>query len=172
MLPLPYWITVLATAAAVITCVILHYEGLRILSDRLPMPKHHHRRRIVILILCLLILHSIEIWIFGAGYFSLQALPGFGEFVGFNEIGQFVSVDHLGILDCVYYSAAVFTTLGFGDIVPTSPNARIVTSMEAVMGQLYVALFIGRLVGLSVSSQSRTPAMRGSVGCISTLPSR
>lgn len=137
MLPTPYWITVLTTAAAVITCVILHYEGLRFLSDRLPMPKHHHRRRIVILILCLLILHSIEIWIFGASYFGLQFLPGFGEFVGFNELGQFVSVDHLGILDCVYYSAAVFTTLGFGDIVTTGP-VRFMTGVEAVSGLTFI----------------------------------
>jgi len=137
MLPLPYWITVLATAAAVITCVILHYEGLRFLSDRLPMPKHHHRRRIVILILCLLILHSIEIWIFGAGYFGLQALPGFGEFVGFNELGEFVKVDHLGFLDCVYYSAAVFTTLGFGDIVTVGP-VRFMTGVEAVSGLTFI----------------------------------
>ena len=97
------------------------------------MPKHHHRRRIVVLILCLLILHSIEIWIFGASYFGLQFLPGFGEFVGFDGLGEFVSIDHLGILDCVYYSAAVFTTLGFGDIVTVGP-ARFMTGVEAGLG--------------------------------------
>ena len=137
MLPLPYWITVLTTAVAVISCVVLHYEGLRFLSDSLPMPKHHHRRRIVILILCLLLLHSIEIWVFGTAYFGLQLLPGFGEFVGFNELGEFVAIARLGILDCVYYSAAVFTTLGFGDIVTTGP-VRFMTGVEAVSGLTFI----------------------------------
>lgn len=95
------------------------------------MPKHHHRRRIVILILCLLILHSVEIWIFGAAYFGLQFLPEFGQFIGYDQVGRFVGIGHLGILDCVYYSAAVFTTLGFGDIVTTGP-IRFMTGVEAV----------------------------------------
>ncbi len=112
MLPLPYWITVLATIIAVVVSVILHYEGLRFLSDKLPMPKRHHRRRIILLILCLMLLHSIEIWIFGLNYFWLQNLQGFGAFV---------DIEHLGVFDCVYYSASVFTTLGFGDIVTEGP---------------------------------------------------
>ena len=113
MLPLPYWITVLVTLVAVIVCVTLHYEGLRLLSDKLPVPKHHHRRRIIFLILFLLILHSMEIWVFGISYFLLQQMEGFGTFVGIAQLGLF---------DCVYYSATVFTTLGFGDIVPRGPG--------------------------------------------------
>jgi len=121
---LPYWVIITCTAVAVMSAVILHYEGLRFLSDRLPMPKHHHRRRIVILILCLMLLHVIEIWIFGASYFFLQFLPGFGALNGQSEMTVF---------DCVYYSATVFTTLGFGDIVPTGP-IRFMTGVEAVSG--------------------------------------
>jgi len=86
MLPLPYWITVLATVIAVVACVV-HYEGLRLLSDKLPkLPIHHHRRRIILLILCLMLLHIAEIWIFGLNYFWLQYMQGFGEFVGFGDI--------------------------------------------------------------------------------------
>jgi len=128
VLPLPYWITVLVTAIAVIVCVTLHYEGLRLLGDKLPMPKHHHRRRIIILILCLLILHSIEVWVFGFSYFWLQHMDGFGAFAG---------VEQLSILDCIYYSATVFTTLGFGDIVPQGP-VRFVTGVEAVSGLTFI----------------------------------
>jgi hypothetical protein len=128
LLPLPYWITVLVTATAVVVCVTLHYEGLRFLSDKLPMPKHHHRRRIILLIVSLMILHIIEIWVFGISYFLLQNVDGFGTFVG---------VDQMGILDCVYYSAAVFTTLGFGDIVPIGPT-RFMTGVEAVSGLTFI----------------------------------
>jgi hypothetical protein len=128
VLPLPYWITVLVTIIAIVICVTLHYEGLRLLSDKLPMPKHHHRRRIILLILFLLLLHSMEIWVFGLCYFWLQNLQGFGAFVG---------VDHLNLFDCVYYSATVFSTLGFGDIVPQGP-VRFVTGMESVSGLTFI----------------------------------
>jgi len=121
---LPYWIIPICTAAAVIGSVILHYEGLRLMSDWLPMPRHYRRRRIIVLILCLMIMHIIEIWLFGAGFFFLQRLPGYGAL---GEHGA------LGILDCVYYSATVFTTLGFGDIVPVGP-IRFMTGVEAVSG--------------------------------------
>lgn len=129
MLPLPYWITVLATVIAVVACVVMHYEGLRLLNDKLPMlPIHHHRRRIILLILCLMLLHIAEIWIFGLNYFWLQNMQGFGEFVGF---------EHLGVFDCVYYSASVFTTLGFGDIVAVGP-IRFMTGVEAVTGLTFI----------------------------------
>lgn len=121
---LPYWVIITCTVFAVVSSVILHYEGLRLLSDRLPMPKHHHRRRIVLLILCLMLLHIIEIWIFGTSYYFLQYVPGYGALNG-DSI--------LNIFDCVYYSATVFTTLGFGDIVPIGP-IRFMTGVEAVSG--------------------------------------
>ncbi|MEO0322691.1 MAG: potassium channel family protein [Myxococcota bacterium] len=47
-----------------------------------------------------------------------------------------------------YYSVVVITTLGFGDITPVGSMARALTACEAIIGQLYVAIFIGRLVGL------------------------
>jgi len=42
------------------------------------------------------------------------------------------------------------TTLGYGDITPVSSAARALTSFEAVIGQLYLAVMIARLVGLHI----------------------
>lgn len=53
-----------------------------------------------------------------------------------------------GFPHLIYYSFTTLTTLGFGDIVPKSPLARALTTIEAVMGQLYLALLVARLVGL------------------------
>ena len=91
------------------------------------MPKHHHRRRIVILILCLMFLHIVEIWIFGTTYYFLQLVPGYGS------LGEVGVAGTLNFFDCIYYSAVVFTTLGFGDIIPAGP-IRFVTGVEAVSG--------------------------------------
>jgi hypothetical protein len=48
----------------------------------------------------------------------------------------------------LYYSFTTLTTLGYGDITPVSPLARILASLEAVTGVLYVAVLIAGLVGM------------------------
>jgi voltage-gated potassium channel Kch len=46
-----------------------------------------------------------------------------------------------------YFSTITLTTVGFGDIVPVTPAARIATGLEAILGQLYLAVVIATLVG-------------------------
>ena len=50
----------------------------------------------------------------------------------------------------IYYSFVTLTTLGYGDIVPVSPHARALSSLEAVVGQLFIAILIARLVGMHI----------------------
>jgi hypothetical protein len=50
----------------------------------------------------------------------------------------------------LYFSFATLTTLGYGDIVPTAPLSRMLASVEAVAGQLYLAVLVARLVGLHI----------------------
>jgi voltage-gated potassium channel Kch len=47
-----------------------------------------------------------------------------------------------------YFSTVTLTTVGFGDIVPITPAARLATGLEAIVGQLYLAVVIATLVGL------------------------
>ena len=49
--------------------------------------------------------------------------------------------------DMIYFSFVTLTTLGFGDITPVHPIARALTYTEAIVGQLYIAILIGTLVG-------------------------
>jgi voltage-gated potassium channel Kch len=62
--------------------------------------------------------------------------------------------DSRGFSTMLYFSFTTLTTLGYGDIVPAAAFARLVTSAESVIGQLFVAIIIGRLVGLEVSSRA------------------
>jgi hypothetical protein len=48
----------------------------------------------------------------------------------------------------IYFSFVTLATLGYGDIVPASDAARGIAVVEAVAGQLYVAVMIARLVSL------------------------
>jgi hypothetical protein len=53
----------------------------------------------------------------------------------------------------IYYSFVTLTTLGYGDIVPRSEVVRGLAIMEAVAGQLYLAVMIARLVSLYPSGE-------------------
>ena len=48
----------------------------------------------------------------------------------------------------IYLSFVVISTLGFGDIVPVSGTAQGLVSVEAVGGQMYLAVLVARLVSL------------------------
>jgi hypothetical protein len=45
------------------------------------------------------------------------------------------------------------TTTGYGDIVPLHPYARSLANIEAVIGQLYPATLVARLVTLELKSR-------------------
>lgn len=48
----------------------------------------------------------------------------------------------------VYYSFVVLTTLGFGDITPTNQVVQRVSALEALIGQVFLATLVARLVSL------------------------
>ncbi len=51
----------------------------------------------------------------------------------------------------IYYSLVTMSTLGYGDIIPTSSSARACAALQAVVGPLYLIVLVARLVGLQVS---------------------
>ena len=56
-----------------------------------------------------------------------------------------------------YYSFVTLTTLGYGDITPVSRLARSLSTMEAVTGQLYLAVLVARVVGLQIAHSTAAP---------------
>ena len=50
-----------------------------------------------------------------------------------------------------YFSFVTLTTLGYGDITPVSGPARSLAMLEAIVGQMYIAVLIARLVGIHIS---------------------
>ena len=79
--------------------------------------------------------------IFQPGSFSITAVqaPGIQQ----ETLGQLM-----------YFSYVTLTTLGYGDVVPVTDASRMLATIEAMIGQLYIAIVIARLVGLHIS-QSR-----------------
>jgi len=54
----------------------------------------------------------------------------------------------------LYFSFTTLTTVGYGDITPQWAGAAGLAAAEAVVGQLYLAITIARLVGLHISQRS------------------
>lgn len=71
--------------------------------------------------------------------------------LGIKSYGDGLSQHRFFFSEFLYYSFVTLSTLGYGDIIPTSNPARALATLEAVSGQLYVAVLIARLVGLHIS---------------------
>jgi voltage-gated potassium channel Kch len=50
-----------------------------------------------------------------------------------------------------YFSYVTLTTVGYGDIVPATHFAQTLAFLEAVTGQMFIAIFIARLMGLHIA---------------------
>jgi len=50
-----------------------------------------------------------------------------------------------------YFSFITLTTLGYGDITPVSDQAKSLAMLEAVVGQMFIAVLIARLVGIHIT---------------------
>lgn len=48
--------------------------------------------------------------------------------------------------DMLYFSFVTLTTVGYGDITPVGPLVKSMATLEALIGQLYPAIVLGRLV--------------------------
>ena len=60
--------------------------------------------------------------------------------------------------ELMYFSFSTLTTAGYGDIVPIHPLARSMANLEAITGQLYIVLLIGRLLSLHLAQENSGPA--------------
>ncbi len=82
---------------------------------------------------------------FAAAY-KVQVLLVPGSIVGLTAESN--------IGDTLYYSVVTITTLGYGDILPVSGNARMLAATEAVFGQLFIAVLLAKLVATHISGKS------------------
>ena len=108
--------------------VLVHYQFLYRIVLYMPKMKVKHNLKIVIGVFGALIAHAIEIWIFGIAFYFMDISEGWGHLAG-NVTGQ--------LMDCVYFSFTVYTTVGFGDIEPHGP-LRYLTGIESLTGLILI----------------------------------
>ena len=57
--------------------------------------------------------------------------------------------------DFRYFSLVVQTSTGFGDILPAVPLARTLVTLQAVTGQMFIAIVLARLVSLELAGRGK-----------------
>jgi hypothetical protein len=85
-------------------------------------------------------------------YSLIQILDGQSFLYAYADEGEAGTMRFGGerTLTALYYSFVTMSTLGYGDIVPRSSLARMAAAMQAIVGQLYLAVLVARLVGLYI----------------------
>jgi ion channel len=85
-------------------------------------------------------------FLFGVAYWTLHRMDA-ASFAGAPAAAMSLSTS-------MYFSFVTIATLGYGDIVPVTAPARGLAVVEAISGQMYLAVLVARLVSL-YSQQSR-----------------
>ena len=89
------------------------------------------------------------IGLLGGGIFLLLESFAPGSFAGSN-LAKAVSFQGRSAI-FQYFSFTTMTTLGYGDITPQTPVAMAFCQVEAILGQLFMAVLVARLVGIQVA---------------------
>jgi len=118
---------VAVTTGAVVLCILIHYEGLIGLSRVLGGRQRHQRVKVLYAIGSLLILHVVQIWVFGLCLFLLLQWPACGS----------LSALPLHLFDAVYFSSVTYSTVGYGDMAPVGP-VRFLAGTESLVGLVLI----------------------------------
>ena len=89
-----------------------------------------------------------------ANAYRICALLIPGAFTGLNKgQGHFAG-------NTLYFSLSTLTTTGFGDIAPLHPLVRSMANLESVIGQLFPATLLARLVSLHAATDVAAAATK------------
>jgi voltage-gated potassium channel Kch len=105
-------------ALLVVSATAIHYEVLRGLSGGLPRLRIPSRGKLLLVIFATFLAHAVEIALYALAIHLLDAT-------------------HFSVSTSLYFSAETYTSLGYGDIVPTG-DLRLLAGVEALNGLLLI----------------------------------
>jgi voltage-gated potassium channel len=97
-----------------------------------------------------------RVWKFLAGYFALFLVASFG----FYFLEQ--STKAVGLLNSFYWAMITLSTIGYGDIVPTTPDAKLFTIGVAAV-EVFLGAYLVSII-LSVVSEESQHRLLGTFG--------
>lgn len=80
---------------------------------------------------------------FGIKYYTIYKNNPANFYVLTKSFNPSIEVN---LFDFIYFSFMTITTVGYGDIVPINPVAKILTILEVLIGISFVSLILGRLI--------------------------
>jgi Ion channel len=126
-------ISLLAHAISVIAFIVLGYVVAQAVFA--PGPVNAHR------ILGAIVFYLNLVLLFSTAYrLILDIVPA-----GFSGLSDEVEGPK-GFAALIYFSFVTLTSTGYGDVLPIHPFARSLANLESVVGQLYPATLLARLV--------------------------
>ncbi len=90
----------------------------------------------------------------GVGFAFAYQLFDHVDPAAFENVGLLAGDTTESFEGFLYFSFVTMTTLGFGDISPKTPEAGAFVTAQAIVGQMYLAVLVARLVGLQITHQS------------------
>ena len=118
---------VIATIVLPLLSVGLHYEFLVLGSNAVRILPGAGRADVLPAVVLALFAHVLEVVVFGLGWLALIR-------AGVVEL----SLPAPTLAEVIYFSGSVYTSLGFGDIVPVN-GGRFLVVIEAVTGLVLIA---------------------------------
>lgn len=98
------------------------------------------------------VMDADRLWGAAAAYILIGVLWSFlFAIVDLSHVDSFSSrgsVHSLQLIDLIYFSFSTLTTTGFGDIVAVGSFAKMAATLEGIVGQLFIAILIAKLVGV------------------------
>lgn len=109
--------------------IIIHYETVSFLLTSAMIRNIKGRRKLLVSVFVIFLAHGLEIWMFALAIF-LATNP--------LELGTLTGNFDASVRDFSYFATVAYTSLGFGDIVPTG-NLRILVGYTTLTGLLMMA---------------------------------
>lgn len=96
-----------------------------------------------------------DIYAFCCGYLILGVVAApFFFFIAMNIPDAFTITQETDFYEFLYFSYITLTTVGYGDIAPIHPIAKSFTLLLSIIGQLYLTVILGIIIGKYLSSQN------------------
>ena len=121
-------IVVLTCLTLIALATLIHYEALGVLNARLAALAIPSRSKLLVVIFVAFLAHGLEISLYGSAYYVLCE---------YLKVGSVTGPAGFNLINCMYFSAETYTSLGFGDLTPLGP-VRLLAGVEALNGLLLI----------------------------------